>query len=565
MEENYKTYRIKKSYLARRGTFEGKSYLIVPVVMIVEGVHHGSAGPILHVAEEMEKSVPAWNGIPVMLNHPEVDGRFVSANSPEILERWKIGRVFNTQFKDNKLTCEAWLEEDKLKSLDESLYQSILDGKMVEVSVGVFSDESSTAGEWNGESYVAVSRNYRPDHLAILPQAEGACSVADGCGVRQYMKANKKGGTNMKEIPMLVVNTLKYTGTESTDWHAPTLSDFGVDGQWADLAREEKARIASHFLLGTSSAETFEELKLPVVNPKTGKLNERALRAVISGRGASVKGVDKEELAAARRRAYRLLNEEFDAGLEIPENLVGFFAFLSYKSVVDKATSYVNSLDDPNKMNYLRDVGEISIVYEEVMNGSNKFYKQNYRLENEELKPVGDRIPVALKWEEIKVSGKFKRMEDRKMSKTNELLKAYIQLKEEDEQWIASLPEEAIQRLQERVVQPQNCIEKAKEQIKGYVQGTEQLLELVPESMKEAVQAGLQMYQEQRKEMIKEISEAAPDIYSAEELEKKPMEELRKLHKLVSKGADYRGVRMMVQSHEGPEPLLPPGVEVERK
>ena len=38
-------------------------------------------------------------------------------------------------------------------------------------------------GDWNGKAYVGIARNYRPDHLAILPDMKGACSIADGAGL----------------------------------------------------------------------------------------------------------------------------------------------------------------------------------------------------------------------------------------------------------------------------------------------------------------------------------------------------------------------------------------------
>jgi hypothetical protein len=34
-----------------------------------------------------------------------------------------------------------------------------------------------------GRPYNFVARNYRPDHLAILPDQRGACSIEDGCGL----------------------------------------------------------------------------------------------------------------------------------------------------------------------------------------------------------------------------------------------------------------------------------------------------------------------------------------------------------------------------------------------
>ena len=137
----------------------------------------------------------------------------------------------------------------------------------------------------------------------MLPNEKGACSLEDGCGLGINKKEGDEDSVNyVNEVSYkgaVWSNTtsndigtyrLSYKGTESTEWSGVTLQDFGVEGRWEDLPREERARIASHFLIGDADAPTFQDLKLPVVNPKTGKLNERALRAVISGRGAMVRG-----------------------------------------------------------------------------------------------------------------------------------------------------------------------------------------------------------------------------------------------------------------------------------
>jgi len=127
-----------------------------------------------------------------------------------------------------------------------------------------------------------------------------------------------------------------YDSTEKEDWDniSKTMNDY-IEGYWKfhpDVEREEtnsvdempdamKSWIASESLLGNSEAETFENLLFfPVVNPDTDKLNENALRAVISGRGSQAE-ISKEAKDSAMRKAYELLNSEFDAELEIPEDL----------------------------------------------------------------------------------------------------------------------------------------------------------------------------------------------------------------------------------------------------
>jgi len=178
------------NYQIREETLEGRKHIVVPVVMMKEGVHNGSHGPIYHSEAELAKYVEAWNGIPITISHPEKDGVNVSANSPRVLETTTVGRVFNTFYNDG-LRAEAWLDVEKLRVVSLDTLERIQSGVPLDVSVGVFSDSDDTEGEWHGETYESIAINYRPDHLALLPEEVGACSWNDGCGVR----ANRKGGS----------------------------------------------------------------------------------------------------------------------------------------------------------------------------------------------------------------------------------------------------------------------------------------------------------------------------------------------------------------------------------
>lgn len=178
------------NYRLRREQHQGRPHLVVPVVMMREGVHSGNRGPILHQAIELGRHVASWNGIPVTVSHPADErGNHVSANSPQNVEQ-AVGRIYNSHMRDDRLCAEAWLDEEKLRQESPRAYAAVLDGRPLDVSVGVFTDDELLSGEFNGETYDAVAHNYRPDHLALLPDERGACSWEDGCGVR----VNKKGG-----------------------------------------------------------------------------------------------------------------------------------------------------------------------------------------------------------------------------------------------------------------------------------------------------------------------------------------------------------------------------------
>ena len=41
------------TYTVREETYQGAKYLVVPVTMMVEGVHNGSMGPLFHSIAEL--------------------------------------------------------------------------------------------------------------------------------------------------------------------------------------------------------------------------------------------------------------------------------------------------------------------------------------------------------------------------------------------------------------------------------------------------------------------------------------------------------------------------------
>lgn len=179
---------------------DGVEYMIVPVIMMRQGVHSGSEGAMLHNIDELGKIPDSWNGIPVTIQHPSISGQNVSANRPD---QQIVGRVYNTRVDGENLKAKCWINVNKIKELSEEAYNSIKNKEPLEVSVGVFNDVIEGGGNYNGEHYDNTAINYRPDHLALLPGVEGACSWNDGCGIRNNINNNKKGGIMEKNKKFL--------------------------------------------------------------------------------------------------------------------------------------------------------------------------------------------------------------------------------------------------------------------------------------------------------------------------------------------------------------------------
>lgn len=171
----------------RTGQFYGTEHLVVPIVALVEGVLHASNSPTpeLVLSSEFSKTPQGWNGRPVMMDHPEINGNKVSANDPTVLEKFGLGHVFAASIKDGKLMMEAWINLSRSAAVpnSEELIARLRAGTAVEVSVGVFINTDKKNGIFNGRRYSAIWRDIVPDHLALLPAGTiGACSVEMGCG-----------------------------------------------------------------------------------------------------------------------------------------------------------------------------------------------------------------------------------------------------------------------------------------------------------------------------------------------------------------------------------------------
>ncbi len=663
--ENYRL--LSTTYDIREELHQGRKHLVIPVIMMKEGVHRGSHGPLLHRSEDLGLFPGSWNGIPVCVHHPQEDGTNVSANHPHIIDEWTIGRVFNTVMDNGSLKAEAWLDKDSLSRFPEVL-EHITQGKPLDVSVGVFTEDEMVAGDWQGEAYEGIARNHRPDHLALLPGGIGACSWDDGCGVRAYawsdearaaaaearrghsrgpkpadrMSMSGKASTTAETASNFAnetgtaaahaiaarehgnaailydrdgnaeqadwhreqarihkdkarqlkqhqegdnmqtnVGRLKYDGTEATAWSAPTLADFGMEGKWQDLSQSDRAKVAAHYLIGTGSTESFADLKLPVVNPKTGKLNEHALRACIGGRGSQLQAPPKEKMAAMKM-AYRLLNDEFGADLETPNTLALVRELtdqwskdlavdgvclqanvMSFQDISSKIQTKLDNMDDDTKVHYLEQCFDGYFIYrirpkvrgDSISPSSSDgeaMYKRTYRVNSDEsIEFTGEAQPVVKKTEYVTQSKGENNMKKPCCPERVELLIQNEQNSwaEADREFLLAMTEDQLAKLETNVsadvqAKAEEMMAKAKKMMEDAkkMMGTNEaqvdtkavaiqvlkeeladpvkVLALLPPETRATLEHGQRLYQQEKERKIAHIlANTVEGVYTKEKLE----------------------------------------------
>src|SRR5215471_2449499 len=170
-------------------TLNNLDYLTAPCVMLVAGVLNGGL-----IAEE--ELVPNdWNGVPITISHPsDAVGNAISARAPQVLASSGVGHVYHVRLGSGtrgsqqvaSLVGELWLDTARMQAMGGEALEALTmleQETPLEVSTGFYSTSIAARGSFLGTPYVERHMALKPDHLALLPNAIGACSWDNGgCG-----------------------------------------------------------------------------------------------------------------------------------------------------------------------------------------------------------------------------------------------------------------------------------------------------------------------------------------------------------------------------------------------
>lgn len=100
----------------RRETYNGREHLVLPSYTLPAGVVMNGG---LYTAEQIDKHYPGLEGTLAPLGHPMVDGKFVSAFSPEGINAAHVG-AWNRNVKKsgNRVYMEKWVDVEFAKSTE---------------------------------------------------------------------------------------------------------------------------------------------------------------------------------------------------------------------------------------------------------------------------------------------------------------------------------------------------------------------------------------------------------------------------------------------------------------
>lgn len=508
-------------YTAEQRTEDGVSYWVVPVVMMVEGVHAGSRGPLFHSREVISARPESWNGIPVTVHHPQdSEGRFISAAHPSQVGN-AVGVLCNARWEDEKLKADAWLNSQKLLAASPEALRHIQAGRALDVSIGVFSREVEATGDWNGETYTGVALSYQPDHLALLPGAQGACSWADGCGVRVNQNINQKDDAMAEKENQVAGENPAAAGDEIS-----TNVQGGLLGQMLDLNRTHFYRVE---LISneTGYVEVMEKLRQKV----DAMDNEQRVYFLVEVFEDNF--IYRSAPREAPGQPERMYKQEYSIGENQQVEFVGD------PVEVRREVEYV-TMETTTMRRTKGKPAEISINHQN-QGGSS-------------MKDEKEKSPCLTAKVEALIANEFTRFG------------------EEDKEWLLTQSEETLSKLEpvEPVVEqpqqeePQINRDQALEALN--LQTLEDFKAIMPEPMRKQVEAGLKLREETRAATIKDILANTKDVWTEDELKEFSCQKLAKLQQSIKPVVDYSGAgagsdEVQANAEQGEEPLFPTGVQ----
>ena len=145
---------------------------------------------------EVIKNQSIWGSAPVTVGHPmDKNNQPISFYDPRNLPNQAVGQLFYSKSLPLTRQIEGYLYLE-ISNLKSKGIQEILENtnfkNQISISTGLIGMKIPNQGDYNGETYDFLINNIQIDHLAILLNHNGACSLDDGCGVYRFFNTNKK-------------------------------------------------------------------------------------------------------------------------------------------------------------------------------------------------------------------------------------------------------------------------------------------------------------------------------------------------------------------------------------
>ena len=253
----------------RRETHNGREHLVLPSYTLPANVVMNGG---LYTAEEIDAHYQGLEGTLAPLGHPQVNGEFVSAFSPEGLNVGYVG-AWNRNVKKagNRIYVEKWVDVARAEESEggRELLERVAaiergdDVPPIHTSVAAFLDQLEPNEQQRATGADWVAKIYSMDHDAILLHEVGAATPEQGVGLMvnadlaQPLKANSGAlvGESYREREQRLDRAAKAKFAPGTDEYA-WVADF-TDSQVVIVRNGGDAQVYGYSSEG--GAITFDD------------------------------------------------------------------------------------------------------------------------------------------------------------------------------------------------------------------------------------------------------------------------------------------------------------------
>lgn len=236
----------------------GRDVIVVPSATLPDNIVMNN---ILYPADEIANSFMTLERKPAPLDHPMVNGEFVSALDPEGINRGWIGAWNeNVRQVNGRVFLDKIIDVQRANESEggRRVLNAIAEGKPIHTSTGLLCNLEKP--ETDGGPFIA--RNMQFDHDAILLDFDGAATPEQGVGIF----VNKGSVSKIQ-----VVNSLYDAVDSNLDWVAED----------AIRALERRQKIGLIEKLKAVLIETFGASQTtPATNEKEDEMSKEAIDAL---------------------------------------------------------------------------------------------------------------------------------------------------------------------------------------------------------------------------------------------------------------------------------------------
>ena len=275
------------------------------------------------------KSADSWSSyVPITNGHPPNYLMTVEETS-----NYKIGFTTNPRINNNKkLILELYFQEDILKNKHTEIYNKIQNREIIDCSTGFVASVSYVKGIHKGNSYMGIVNELAPNHLAVLPNGEGAYSIKSGGGVG-VTNANKDKNSKTKimdnnftnwlinnsQMKEMVENTMKTFDKKMEVNNSKLKED--ITNSFKKMLETELPEIVKNQIKLVSDASIKVEkdaLVEQIKNNSTINLKDETLQNLSIGELKHLAGlqVDNKKLPSSQSKGLPVKNENNESSFQ---------------------------------------------------------------------------------------------------------------------------------------------------------------------------------------------------------------------------------------------------------